>query len=1385
VISGSTGDAPFSGFGVILTNNSNNQITHDDQVLGNYIGTDVTGTVALPNNTDGIRVDANSSNITIGGTSIGARNVVSGNKQTGIIVTSGTGNVVQGNYVGTNAAGTAAIPNGSGGVNVGGNGNRVGGTSPGAGNLMSGNQGFGLFLTGTNAAIQGNRIGTNAAGTAALPNSVGGAGIDTGGGAVFGGTDPGAGNLISGNGQYGIRLLGGGGNRVQGNFIGTDITGTLPLGNGNFGVAIEQGVNNLIGGPEVSARNVICANGTGVRLAVFQNTAQGNLIGTDVTGMLPLGNGVGLLVVGSNNTIGGIGTGEGNTIAFNTQAGILTKVPDTGTGNRIRGNSIYSNGGLGIDLGGDGVTLNDPGDADTGPNGRQNFPLLSSAAGGPSTSVTGTVNSTAQTTFAIDFFSSTTADPSGYGEGARYLGSTTVTTDAAGNAVFAVTLATSPYPGGVVTATATDPAGNTSEFSAAVPTITPVVIDVAPGDPTNVVDLNSPGVLGVAVLTTANFDAATLDTTDLARIQFGDATTTSRVSPVRDTLADVNGDGDLDRVLVFSIPDIAQTGALTGTTTHVWLTGLTYTGDVVWGSDAVTTIPYIPPNQPPAVTTNAGLTVARSGSAVLTQAMLQTTDPDNAPNQLTYTVTSPPTRGAVLKGGSPITAFTQADINNGLVRYANNGSPVEVDAFTFTVSDGTNSTQTATFHMTIDAVPVVVVNTGLTAPRGGTALITRNQLEATDADNSAAQLTYTVTAGPAHGSLRMGGSSVTSFTQDDLTAGHVSYANDGSANEADSFTFTVSDGTFASGPATFALAVDAVPAITTNAGLTVARGGSALVTTADLQTTDADTSPGQLTYTVTAAPAHGTLRDNGIAVITFTQADLNAGRVSYVNDGTANEADSFQVAVTDGLFAAGPATFAIQIDAVPTVVTDTGLTVNQGSLTVITAAILMAPDDDNSPGQLTYAITTGPSHGELLLNGNPTSTFTQADIDAGRVSFQQDGARVLTDSFNFTVSDGSVGSASGTMTVTVNTAPLVTLQPADVTAFAGATVTFAAAADASPAPTVQWQVSRDGGASFFDIPGAASTTLLFQPTAADAGSLYRAVFTNVAASVPSIAATLTVAPGLAITADPVSQTVDVGSTVAFIAAATGSPRPHVQWQVSHDGGSTFANIHGATHTRLRVKASGTVDGNLYRAVFTNRSGSAATTAATLAVRYHVTLATRPATLVVPSGAAVALTGQVSGLSFPTVQWEASVDGGTTYTLVPGATDPTLTFAAAAADSGRYFRAVFTQGHTVRRTAAVLLAVGSPPAVTSPPADATVLHGTTVAFDVSFAGSPVVSVQWQVSKDGGKTFTDVRGATKARLLLKSVKTTLSGYLYRAVVTSGFGRADSAAAVLTVL
>ena len=323
--------------------------------------------------------------------------------------------------------------------------------------------------------IEGNFIGTDVRGTTSLGNSQRGVHIVDTPNNMIGGILPEARNIISGNRFYGVQIAGDDahGNLIQGNFIGTDVTGSIALGNSQKGVDITNAPNNTIGGTVAEARNIISGNGHfGVRIVgndATGNQVQGNYIGTDVNRTVPLGNtlhGVNIFDA-SGNTVGGMANGAGNTIAFNHADGVFVS---SLTGNGVLSNSILSNTGLGIDLSPNGVTANDEGDVDSGPNNLQNFPVITSALIEKGDlliqySVDSVVGSSAYPLM-VQFF---IADADGQ-EGKTYLGSDTYASSTAQSTK--VANLGSPFAlglkaGDVIVATATDAAGNTSEFSLA------------------------------------------------------------------------------------------------------------------------------------------------------------------------------------------------------------------------------------------------------------------------------------------------------------------------------------------------------------------------------------------------------------------------------------------------------------------------------------------------------------------------------------------------------------------------------------------------------------------------------------------------------------------------------------------------------------------------------------------------------------------------------------------------------------------------------------------------------------------------------------------------------------------------------------------------------
>ena len=389
------------------------QVNGLNVVEGNFIGTDSSGGVALGNIQEGVFIPSLSSNNVIGGSAAAARNIISGNAVGISIFNNAAGNSVLGNLIGTDASGNFALGNVNGiQIGNGSSGNSVGGTAPGTRNIISGNSHFGVVIaaSATGNSVLGNLIGTDASGSFAVGNAFPGIRIGTGAsGNSVGGTAPGARNIISGN-EFGV-VIGesGTGNSVLGNFIGTDASGNFAVGNTVGGIQILSGA--------------------------------------------------------SGNSVGGA-AGAGNIIAFNGGAGVNVR-DASNLNNAILSNSIFSNNGLGIDLGvvPGVVTPNDSCDSDAGPNNLQNFPVLTSAViSAGVTTIQGTLNSTGITTFTVQIFSNDGCDPTGFGEGQTPIGSTTVTTDAGCSARFSFT-SSLPVEGQVLTATATDSSGNTSEFS--------------------------------------------------------------------------------------------------------------------------------------------------------------------------------------------------------------------------------------------------------------------------------------------------------------------------------------------------------------------------------------------------------------------------------------------------------------------------------------------------------------------------------------------------------------------------------------------------------------------------------------------------------------------------------------------------------------------------------------------------------------------------------------------------------------------------------------------------------------------------------------------------------------------------------------------------------
>ncbi len=432
------------------------------QVAGCFIGTDPTGETAAPNGT-GVELE-NSFN-TVGGPNVGDRNVLSGsgNASTSSFVHDGvyvpdqasnplsitpTGNVIENNFIGLDATGTKGIENEYSGVDDSGSGDTYGGTAAGLGNVISGNGNAGLESSGS-VTIEGNDIGTDATGMAAIGNGLAGEGIvnEEAASATSISTTI-SNNLVSGN-DTGILLAQTVGSQstytIANNLIGTNATGTAALGSGEIGINLYSVENATV------QNNVIAANQIGVRTQTSTPSGElqhdvflGNLIGTDKTGQRALGNSLDGIEIesGTGITIGGTGPGQGNVIANSGYYGI-----DLLAGEQVQftRNSIYGNAKGEIYQG-------------WATNGFVSPPAMTFAPGtGGSGTLSGTLNGQKNTSYVVEIFSNPMAQNS---DSQTFVQDVTVTTDGAGKGTFSLS-----EPSGFYTATTTDPSGDTSQFS--------------------------------------------------------------------------------------------------------------------------------------------------------------------------------------------------------------------------------------------------------------------------------------------------------------------------------------------------------------------------------------------------------------------------------------------------------------------------------------------------------------------------------------------------------------------------------------------------------------------------------------------------------------------------------------------------------------------------------------------------------------------------------------------------------------------------------------------------------------------------------------------------------------------------------------------------------
>jgi hypothetical protein len=536
-------------------------------------------------------------------------------------------------------------------------------------------------------------------------------------------------------------------------------------------------------------------------------------------------------------------------------------------------------------------------------------------------------------------------------------------------------------------------------------------------------------------------------------------------------------------------------------------------------------------------------------------------------------------------------------------------------------------------------------------------------------------------------------------------------------------------------------------------------------------------------FTYNGSPQGGTVSAVGIDGVTPV-----AGSVTYAtyngSTNVPNAAGTYAVFAewtpTDPNYNSGTISGTLVINkATPAFSNLSSPSVNFGTSTVTVTGHINAAG--TAPNGDDVAVTLGgvTQPATVSSGGSFSTTFNIAGLVTGTYPITY---AYLGDATRFNAA--GTGYAAGTLTV--QQAPTLVTSPASQTVMSGSSVTFTASATGYPAPTVQWQYSTSG-TNYTNIAGATSPTYTISAAAnSQNGYRYRAVFTNSVGTATTAVATLTVQWAPAVTTNPASQTVTSGHNVTFTAAATGNPTPTVQWEVSTDGGNTFTNVAGATSATLTISgATASQNGSIYHAVFTNSVGSTTTANATLTVNYAPTIGSAPVSQTVTAGQAVTFTASATGNPAPTVQWQVSTNGGSSYSSISGATSTTLTIGSTTASQNGYrYRAVFANSVGTATTTSATLTVLYAPTVSTNPTSQSVTQGQTATFTVAATGNPAPNVQWQVSTDGGNTFTNIAGATSTTLTISSTTTSQNGYKYRAVFTNSVGSTTTTVATLTV-
>ncbi len=552
------------------------------------------------------------------------------------------------------------------------------------------------------------------------------------------------------------------------------------------------------------------------------------------------------------------------------------------------------------------------------------------------------------------------------------------------------------------------------------------------------------------------------------------------------------------------------------------------------------------------------------------------------------------------------------------------------------------------------------------------------------------------------------------------------------------------------------------------------------------------TDPGSLVKKLECAPASGSTFPTGTTSVECTAVD------GHENTAKA----SFNVTVNSAACAASPAIGTQPSGQTVTEPASASFNVKEGTVPANCSAATIQWEL-STDGGTTFAPITGATSATYTIN--PTHASETGD----------ELRAVLTNAH------GKTTSTAATLTVNVAScaaSPVIGTQPSGQTVTEPAAASFTIKEGTVPAncaaATIQWELSTNGGTSFTPITGATSATYTINPThTSETGDELRAVLTNAHGKTTSTSATLTVntaacAANPAIGTQPSDQTVTEPAGASFIIKEGSVPAncaaATIQWELSTNGGTTFAPVTGATSATYTINPTHTSEtGDELRAVLTNAHGKTTSTAATLTVN-AAACAASPAIGTQPSGQTVTEPASASfkvtegtvpaNCSAATVQWELSTNGGTSFTPVTGATGATYTISPThASETGDELRVVLTNAHGKTTSTAATLTVNvascaASPVIGTQPSGQTVTELAAASFTIKEGTVPAncaaATIQWELSTDGGTTFAPVTGATSATYTISPTHASETGDELRAVLTNAHGKTTSTAATLTV-